>query len=392
MKKYLLLVFLVSCLLPTADSFSQGTWTQKADLVGVARTNACGFSIGTKGYICCGFDANAGLTLDDLWEYDPSGNSWTQRANIPVRRQGAVAFTIGTKGYIGTGQDTTNLRDFWEWDQPTNVWTQKQNFLSTARTEASGFSAGGKGYIGMGNDNANKYDLYEYNPSTNAWTLKAYHPLTGRNGCIGFAINGMGYIASGYASGNVYKQIYEYNPSLDTWTFMGMTNIPAYGMAACVVGNTAFFGTGIDDNSMYYNNFSQWDAVNDTIALTPFGGTSRYNAVSFSIGNSVFIGTGFDSWVTNDLWEYATTVGVDENLSNDAITIFPNPVSNSLQLSVGSWQGKTLEIFDVRGNKTRQRTTINEQLTIDVSSFQSGIYFLKISSEGKSVVKKFVKL
>lgn len=392
MKKLLLIVFLSICHLPSYILHAQ--WTQRANLTGAARTNACGFSIGTKGYICCGYDANAGLTLDDLWEYDASANSWSQMASIPVRRQGAVAFTIGTKAYIGTGDDTTKLKDFWEWDQSSNTWTQRQDFFGTARTEAAGFSIGTKGYIGMGNDGSNKYDLYEYNPGTNTWTQKAFHPLTGRNGCIGFSIGGKGYIASGYASGNVFQQIYEYNPSSDAWTYMGMTNIPAYGMAACVVGNTtAFFGTGVDDNSTYYSAFTQWDPVNDTIALTLFGGTARYNAVSFSIGNSVFIGTGYDSWVTNDLWEYTTTVSVAENNFNNEISLFPNPAFNSMQVAVSSRQGMRLEIFDVHGKKVGNRqSSISNKTTIDISFLDKGVYYLKISSEGKTAVKKFVKM
>ena len=374
----------------TSSLFAQ--WTQRASLtLGPARTNACGFSIGTKGYICCGFDGTN--TLDDLWEFDASSNSWTQMASIPVRRQGAVSFTIGTKAYVGTGNDTTKLRDFWMWNQANNTWIQKQNFLSTPRTEAAGFSVGAKGYIGMGNDGTNKYDLYEYDTLTNIWTQKAYHPLTGRNGCIGFSIGSKGYIASGYASGNVFKQIYEYNPSNDTWTYMGMTNIPAYGMAVCVVGNsTAFFGTGIDDNSMYYTNFSQWDPVNDTMALAPFGGTARWNAVSFSIGSSVFLGTGFDSWVTNDLWEYTTTVGVNENNPNLSIEIISNPIRDKLQFSVDNLQNGWMEVYSVKGEKIYKSSIRKAQEEINVSEYQKGIYFLKISSEGKSAVKKFVKL
>src|SRR5206468_1566681 len=139
-------------------------------------------------------------------------NSWTQRANIPVRREGAVAFTIGTKAYIGTGMDTVALRDFWEWNQPTNTWTQKQNFLSTARTEACGFSIGTKGYIGTGNDGQNKYDFYEYDPGSNAWTQKADFTQPGRNSCIGFSLNGKGYMGSRYKSGVVYQTLYEYDP------------------------------------------------------------------------------------------------------------------------------------------------------------------------------------
>ena len=49
----------------------------------------------------------------DFWEYDPSTNVWTQKADFGGgARSGAVGFSIGSKGYIGTG----GANDFWEYD------------------------------------------------------------------------------------------------------------------------------------------------------------------------------------------------------------------------------------------------------------------------------------
>ena len=42
---------------------------------------------------------------NDFWEYDPTTNTWTQKANFGgTPRDGAVGFSIGSKGYIGTGE------------------------------------------------------------------------------------------------------------------------------------------------------------------------------------------------------------------------------------------------------------------------------------------------
>ena len=58
--------------------YAQGTWTQKASLPGNNREGAVSFTIGNKGYIATGYGLG---WLKDLWEYDPSSNSWTQKAN-----------------------------------------------------------------------------------------------------------------------------------------------------------------------------------------------------------------------------------------------------------------------------------------------------------------------
>ncbi|MBL0184035.1 MAG: hypothetical protein IPP96_17830 [Chitinophagaceae bacterium] len=74
-----------------------------------------------------------------LWEYDPVTNSWQQKADFGgVARQNAVGFSIGSKGYIGTGRNPAYLKDFWEYDPTANNWSQKTDFGGTARAYAVG--------------------------------------------------------------------------------------------------------------------------------------------------------------------------------------------------------------------------------------------------------------
>ena len=83
----------------------------------------------------------------------------------------------------------------------------------------------------------------------------------------------------------------------------------------------------------------------------------------------------------------------ENNLSN-SISLFPNPTSTNLQLLISNWQSEKMqiEIFDVLG-KINFTSSINHQTsTIDVSGFPSGVYYLKISSQENSAVKKFVKM
>ena len=76
---------------------AQGTWTQKANFPGTLRTDAVGFSIGTKGYLGTGGVAAGGPFFNDFWEYDPSNNTWTAKANFGgSARFRATGFSIGT--------------------------------------------------------------------------------------------------------------------------------------------------------------------------------------------------------------------------------------------------------------------------------------------------------
>jgi N-acetylneuraminic acid mutarotase len=111
------------------------------------------FSIGSKGYIGTGTDAN-NYGLKDFWEYDSTTNIWTQKADFEGGpRFNAVGFSSGSKGYIVIGGwDTTRLKDVWEYDPATNIWSQKADFPGGERMYGVGFSIGSKGYIGLGNN------------------------------------------------------------------------------------------------------------------------------------------------------------------------------------------------------------------------------------------------
>lgn len=103
----LLLALLGLCSNCTEESeYTQGVWQRKSDFDGVARSNASSFTIGDKGYVCCGYRGSNKELLKDLWVYDIDGNYWTQLADMPdeaTARHSAAAFALNGKGYISTG-------------------------------------------------------------------------------------------------------------------------------------------------------------------------------------------------------------------------------------------------------------------------------------------------
>ena len=151
---------------PATDS-----WTSKANFSGKARRYAVGFSIGSKGYIGTGNDSSVTTTVrKDFWEYNPTADTWTQKQDFTGKaRYVAVGFSIGSKGYIGTGWDgvLTGIyeNDIWEYDPAADSWTQKENFGGTAREHSVGFSIDTVGYIATGwcGDSLKK-DFWAYNP------------------------------------------------------------------------------------------------------------------------------------------------------------------------------------------------------------------------------------
>src|SRR5690606_5011746 len=85
--------------------YENGAWTQVADFGGTERQYAATFTANGKGYLFGGIDINT-LYVNDLWEYDPLLNSWTQKTPMPaIGRSGAAAFALNNIGYVGTGRN-----------------------------------------------------------------------------------------------------------------------------------------------------------------------------------------------------------------------------------------------------------------------------------------------
>ncbi len=150
-------------------------WTQKSNLPADGRWGASAFSIGIYGYIVGGYPNTGinGMLFNDLWQYDVITDSWTQKHSLPTSaaRVDAAAFSICDKGYIGTGEGPalgSDFNDLWQYDPSLDLWTQKTNFGGVARDEGIGFSIGTKGYIGLGVDISSPFysDFWEYTPDS----------------------------------------------------------------------------------------------------------------------------------------------------------------------------------------------------------------------------------
>ena len=308
-----------SCSLPSAlwsnviylNTEMANSWTQKAD-IGFTQANgpskrsaAVAFNIGNKGYIGSGYGNNE--VLKDFWEYDPSKNTWTQRANIGGGiRYEAVGFSIGNKGYVGTGNaNSSRVNDFWEYDPSTNIWTRKADFAGGARWKAVGFSIGSKGYIGMGQDDIDKTDFWEYDPINDTWLQKASLVSLGygRVNAIGFSIGNKGYVGGG-VEGSFVDNFWEFDPARNQWTQKASIGGGGRASAFCFsMGNKGYVGAG--DNGFGPSDFWEYDpSSNIWTQKASFAGGTRYDAITFSIGNKAYAGTGSIYDTEQDLWEF----------------------------------------------------------------------------------------
>jgi hypothetical protein len=82
------------------------------------------------------------------------------------------------------------------------------------------------------------------------------------------------------------------------------------------------------------------------------------------------------------------TTGLVENLTVISTTIFPNPVKTSFEISTAK-AIDNVEVYNLEGKRINNvNQTVNK---FDASALASGIYFVKIVSEGSVITKKIIK-
>lgn len=210
---------------PATDS-----WSQKADFAGSARHSAVGFAIGEKGYISTGYDGNY---LKDLWEYTPGisaadPGSWTQRASlIGSKRSEAVAFVHNNLAYVFSGVNNgTYPNDLWAYDPSTNSWTEKRKISSInsdeeydddygeniRRSNAMVFVMNDRAYLTGGYSSGIISTTWEYQIANDLWVQKTPFEGAARQGGLAFSLNNRGFIMTGNSSSSWFDDLWEFFP------------------------------------------------------------------------------------------------------------------------------------------------------------------------------------
>jgi N-acetylneuraminic acid mutarotase len=395
MQKLLTLLFIVASVFSKADS-----WTQKASFGGTARVGVAVFSIANKGYIGLGTDSYPSYNFrNDLWEYDESTDTWTQKANFPgAARYGTLNFSIGTKGYLGSGWNGSYFNDFWQYDQQLNNWTQKGNFPGVAREGGFSFVINNIAYAGFGVSSSSFLnDFYCYNDTSDTWTQVATCPSAARCGSFAFVVNGKGYMGAGAISNYGFvNDVWQYDPVLDTWTQKAnFPGLPRTSLGYFQINNIGYAGGGVviytGNTFTYYKDFYEYNAAINTwtqkadipIAGDYYGG--------FALNNSGYLGTGNDSEqiLSNRFFQYNpdSTTNIQEISNyNFSVDIFPNPVTDKLNVSLNSNDLSEIILYDITSRKLLQQTFTNA-VTLNISHLSKGIYIYEVRNN-QGVIKK----
>ncbi len=84
----------------------------------------------------------------------------------------------------------------------------------------------------------------------------------------------------------------------------------------------------------------------------------------------------------------AKTLSVDENFLKENISIYPNPASSNIHISISNGlKLKSIEIYNLVGKKILKR----KEETIDIGNLSDGIYIVRIKTDKGFINKRFIK-
>ncbi len=89
----------------------------------------------------------------------------------------------------------------------------------------------------------------------------------------------------------------------------------------------------------------------------------------------------------------ASQVGVGELLNEEDVSIFPNPSSDKITISIkdNSYSEMTVRCYDVLGKIVFEKNTFNKIIDINVSQFSKGMYVIQLHSKDAGQLKLITK-
>jgi len=99
-----------------------------------------------------------------------------------------------------------------------------------------------------------------------------------------------------------------------------------------------------------------------------------------------------DQIIAQFVFDLSIILNVDDVTFQNSISLYPNPTNGTIFINNLGYETLTkAEIFDITGKNIMKFNNFYNQKSININSFKTGLYFLKIYSNSGSIVKKIIK-
>ncbi|MGA9295646.1 MAG: kelch repeat-containing protein [Ignavibacteriaceae bacterium] len=301
-RKYYLII--ISSVLISFNVLAQsGAWTKKADL---PKSGGSASFVDGKIFVIGGSVLPGITDVAHNVVYDPSANTWEEKASMPTARGFLFTAVVNDTIYaIGGGYPNYKLK-VEAYDPVTNSWTTKKDMS--------------KGHIGCNSScvidniiyivggNYSERECWTYKPGTDEWTQKASMPSDAGGALSVTAYNGLIYTFGGSTDvpGVAKKTVYAYNPQTDTWTKKQDMPTARYAFQTYLINGKIYAMGGAPSGGVSLSTVEVYDPETDTWETKP---NMPHNRAWFSgavVNNKIYVIGGTPNELTSDysVWKY----------------------------------------------------------------------------------------
>ncbi len=139
-----------------------------------------------------------------------------------------------------------------------------------------------------------------------------------------------------------------------------------------------------------YAGFSRGEGQSVTATTNPYTLTGLERNTDYDVYvATVCEGNMLSSWSTVTSFTTDNNEGIDEAMGESAVSLYPNPATSTV--TIDQTMGRAdITVIDMNGRTIGQWQATESSLTIDVSSMSKGTYFVRVTGEQATVVRKLV--
>lgn len=327
------------------------------------------FSTADQGYIVGWYGILTDSSL--ILQTSDGGSSWSEAYHPNINRLNDVFFASDLVGWAVGSKDELNLNCCLYTDDGGQNWNATMDiFVASAELFAVHFRDAQNGVV----CGANGAFFQTNNGGLSGWALNVSMPLVNLNDVYnmgdlyGCAVGDDGTIL--YTVNNWYQYI---DQNSGTQEDMNAVHAEPVLNKVWAVGN------------------------NGTILYSPsyiLGWTDQSSGTTENL-NDVYMHSETNGWAVGDngiILRYSDATSIME-IEENVMTVFPNPGNGLFVLQLDQkYSMDRIEIMDIFGRIIKSILPEDkiEELTIDISEFQQGIYFLKVYSSQHSFLQRVV--
>lgn len=320
-----------------------------------------------------------------------------ERGTVAVKTDGTLwVWGTNTSGYLGNGAATSFVSNVpIQLGTATDWLTISGNGRHCLAVKTNGtlwaWGLNDYGQVGTGNT-TNVMTPVQIGTATNWKSVDA-------SSSVSFAFKTDNSLHGwGYTAGMTFENLTPQQVGTDTnWKTFSIKKRAQSQFILLTKANGTLWGWGSDNSQQLGNGTSAGNYTaptqigietnwSDAVAGYFTGLAIKDNGTFWAWGDTDLVGSGTE--VASPLQYACTALSVNENTLN-ALAIYPNPVTDVLNIS-GGFSPTSVMVFDLNGR--RYELPFDSQAnTVDLSRLSAGVYLLSIEAEGGKLNKRFIK-